>query len=160
MKNNNLSKLVETKEFQELINSFNLVFKIYKGSIILSNGYIYIYIYGYITEDCVYFTIFDIQNELYCFDIGRIEYDLDKSAILEIYNYHKKNHIKTITCNDGDSVVLLIEARFLTKIEILKKCCSDLLEGKMEKYKKYFEPMSQGYRIIFDEINALFDGIL
>jgi hypothetical protein len=91
--------------------------------------------------------------------MNSIECDVDKSS-LDIYKHYKVNHIKTITCNDGDSVVLLIEARFLARIEILKKYCSDLLEGKMGKYKKYFEPMSQGYRKIFDEINALFDGNL
>jgi hypothetical protein len=43
MKSRNLLELANTKEFMNLINTFNLKFKIHNGNIILSNGYIYIW---------------------------------------------------------------------------------------------------------------------
>jgi hypothetical protein len=156
MINRDLSKLAETNDFQNLINLYNLKFKIDKGSIILTNGYTYIHIYNYITENWIYFTVYWIQKKLYCFDMNSIECD-NGEQILDIYKYYKDNHTETIICSDNNSVTLLIEARFLSRIEILKTYCSELLEGKFKKFKKYFEPMPQGYKKIFDEINALFD---
>ena len=47
-----------------------------------------------------------------------------------------------------------MESYFFVKIEILKRYLPDLLNGKMGKYEKYFEPLRGGYIKMFDELKA------
>ena len=147
----NLSKLTETKEFQELINSYPIKFFTKNGNIILSSNNIYVYIYSYIIENVPYFHIFDIHNRTYCFDINIFISDIINNDILKIYDFYKDNHNISVI-SEGISGEVTVEAYFFIKIEILKKYFSDLLNGEIGKYIKYFEPLRGGYIDMFNEL--------
>jgi hypothetical protein len=79
-----------------------------------------------------------------------------KPERLEIYEKYKILHTHPIT---GESLyALYAEQDFFIYIEIAIKYLCDLFDNvKLKKYEKYFEPMTQGHRKLFDEINALFN---
>ena len=149
MKTRNLSKLTETKEFQELINNHSIEFFIKDGSILLCNNAIYIY--SYMIDGDAEFTLFDINNRTYCFSVSFLISDIMNDVIWQIYNFYDETHIESII-NEEIPGEVKMESSFLARIEILKKYFPDLLDGKMEKYEKYFEPLIGGYQKMFDEL--------
>ena len=157
MKTRNLSKLTETKEFQKLINDYPIKYAINDGNIILSNNSIYIHIYSYMTEDIPYFHIFDISDKTYCFDVNRIISDILNNDILKIYDFYKNNY-NISTLNEGIYGEITVEIYFLIKIKIIKEYLADLLYGKIDKYKKYFEPLIGGYINMFDELKLFVEN--
>ena len=159
MKTRNLSKLTETKEFRKLVSDYSIKFFIKNGNIILNNNSVYIYIYSYMIEDIPYFHIFDIHNKTYCFDVNRLISDITNNEILKIYDFYKNNHNISII-NEGISGEVTVETYFFIKIEILMKYFPDLLNGEIDKYKKYFEPLKGGYIKMFEELKEFVENNL
>ena len=157
MKTRNLSKLTETKEFQELTNNYPITFYIKDGSLLLNNNNnIYIYIYCYMSDGYPEFTLFNIPSQTYSSDIRYLMAGMTgdiEDNVTETYSYYEKVHTKSII-NEGISGEIKMEKYFLSHIEILKKYFPDLLDGKIEKYEKYFEPLIGGYIKMFDELKA------
>ena len=153
MKTRNLSKLVETKEFQDLISDFPIIVFIKDGNILLKNDYIYIYIYCYMIDADADFNMFDVNRKAYCLDIRYIISDIMNDTIRQMYKFYEDTHINSII-NEGIPGEVKMESSFLARIEILKKYFPDLLEGKIDKYEKYFEPLKRGYQKLFDELTV------
>ena len=157
MKTRNLSKLVETKEFQDLINNFPIIVFIKDGNILLKNDDIYIYIYCYMIDADADFNMFDVNRKAYCPDIRYIIGDIMNDTIRQIYKFYEETHIESII-NEGIPGEIKMERSFLARIEILKKYFSDLLNGKINKYEKYFEPLKGGYIKMFDELKEFVEN--
>ena len=104
------------------------------------------------------FTLFDIKNETYCFDIGSLFSDIMDDSVMSVYDFYNKNH--TISqINEGIPGELSMESYFFARIEILKRYFSDLLSGKLKKYEQYFEPLKGGYINMFNDLKVFVEKI-
>jgi hypothetical protein len=69
-----------------------------------------------------------------------------------------EEHITSTKHTEKSINALCAERDFFVYMDITAMYIYDIFDNnKFKKYEKYFEPMTQGYKKIFDEINALFD---
>ncbi len=139
MKYRELTELTNTELFQRFVQSYNFEYKFIDNTLCIKNNCLLILIYGFYTEDILYFDFVKTDDKTTA-NIGRLISDSsNKDEMKRIYAFFKKNHIQPVS-NIVTPNTIKVERYFMTYIKIISDYLSNLLRCDLSSYNKYFEP--------------------
>lgn len=150
--------LVDSYEFQNLTNKFNLKSKVFGNEkILLISECFVLEIYGLVVEDFFYFDLYSVDLYFYS-NIDRLLSDFDSGRIQSVYQSELVNRRQvTIPMLQGNEVnTLKAEQYFFTMLQLMDELLSDVLscqkEIKKEHWSETFEVKKNQLKIVFEDL--------
>jgi hypothetical protein len=148
--------LVDSYEFQNLTNKFNLMTRVFGNEKIFLLSECFVFeIYGLVVEDFFYFDIYSVDLNFYS-NIDRLLSDFDSRRIQSVYQSELVNRKQVaIPFLQGNKVnTLKAEQYFFTMLQLMGELLSDILscqrEIKKEHWSETFEVKKKQLKIVFE----------
>jgi len=140
MVNRELGYLIQNQSVKNFLTQSGLQYIVSDGQVFLLRNCLLIHIYSYMSEDYVYFDVFNIMNQTQA-DLDILIQDfIDKSEVQKICMSYRNNPRFT-----------KIEALFFEGLYFLSRFFQDMLHCDFRKYESAFKPIHEARKMTIAE---------